>query len=88
MDIEVNTQDMESEDYEFFKGLKFLMDNHISELGYEYDQTFSLEVHEFGVTEVPDLITNGRNIVVMSLPKPEMWAKLSHDFNVFFAIDI
>ncbi|KAG4070284.1 hypothetical protein HA402_009847 [Bradysia odoriphaga] len=60
--IEVNTQDMESEDYEFYKGLVFLMENHVSALGYE--QTFSLEVQEFGVTEVRDLIPNGRNIVV------------------------
>lgn len=60
--IEVNTQDMESEDYEFYKGLVFLMENHVSALGYE--QTFSLEVQEFGVTEVRDLIPNGRNIGV------------------------
>lgn len=60
--IEVNTQDMENEDYEFYKGLVYLMENHVSALG--YDQTFSLEVQEFGVTEVRDLIPNGRNIVV------------------------
>lgn len=60
--IEVNTQDMENEDYEFYKGLVYLMENHVSALGYE--QTFSLEVQEFGVTEVRDLIPNGRNIVV------------------------
>lgn len=53
---------MESEDYEFYKGLVFLMRNHISALG--YDQTFSLEVQEFGVTEVRDLIPNGRNVIV------------------------
>lgn len=60
--IEVNTQDMESEDYDFYKGLVFLMENPIESLG--YDQTFSLEVQEFGVTEVRDLIPNGRNVVV------------------------
>lgn len=60
--IEVNTQDMESEDYEFYKGLIYLMEHHVSELGYE--QTFSLEVQEFGVTEVRDLIPNGRNVAV------------------------
>lgn len=53
---------MENEDYEFYKGLVYLMENHVSALG--YDQTFSLEVQEFGVTEVRDLITNGRNVVV------------------------
>lgn len=58
---------MESEDYEFYKGLVFLMENHISALG--YDQTFSLEVQEFGVTEVRDLIPNGRNEVVTEYNK-------------------
>lgn len=53
---------MESEDYDFYKGLVFLMEHHVTELGYE--QTFSLEVQEFGVNEVRDLIKNGRNIVV------------------------
>ena len=53
---------MENEDYEFYKGLVYLMENHVSALGYE--QTFSLEVQEFGVTEVRDLIPNGRNIIV------------------------
>jgi len=61
--------DMESEDYTFFQGLAFLMDHHISELG--YDLTFSTEVQEFGVTEVRDLITNGRNIPVTEENKME-----------------
>jgi len=53
---------MESQDYEFYKGLDYLMNNDISTLGYEL--TFSTEVQEFGVTQVRDLIPNGRNIPV------------------------
>lgn len=60
---------MESEDYEFYKGLVFLLENHISALGYEL--TFSLEVQEFGVTEIRDLIQNGRNIPVTEENKLE-----------------
>merc|ERR1712168_1622661 len=58
----VKHQDMESEDYEFYKGLDFLSENKVSDLG--YDLTFSTEIQEFGVTEVRDLIPDGRNIVV------------------------
>lgn len=60
--IPVNFGDMESEDYSFYKGLEFLMNNHIEEFG--SDLTFSVEVNEFGVTETRDLIPNGRNISV------------------------
>jgi len=45
------------------------MDNHVSELG--YDVTFSTEVQEFGVTEVRDLIPNGRNMPVTEENKME-----------------
>jgi len=61
--------DMESEDYEFFKGLDFLLENKVSDLG--YDLTFATEIQEFGVTEVRDLIPNGRNIVVSEDNKDE-----------------
>ena len=53
---------MESEDYEYFKGLDFLLEHDIADLG--YDLTYSTEIQEFGVTEVRDLIPNGRNIQV------------------------
>ncbi|XP_046406854.1 E3 ubiquitin-protein ligase HUWE1 isoform X2 [Ischnura elegans] len=59
--IPVKYTDMESEDYSFYKGLVYLMENRVSDLG---DLTFSTEVQEFGVTEVRDLIPNGRNILV------------------------
>ena len=55
---------MESEDYEFYKGLDFLLENKVSDLG--YDLTFSTEIQEFGVTEVRDLIADGRNVIVRS----------------------
>lgn len=60
---------MESEDYSFYQGLAFLMENAVLDLGYEL--TFSTEVQEFGVTEVRDLIPNGRNIIVTEDNKME-----------------
>lgn len=53
---------MESQDYEFYKGLDYLMKNDISTLGYEL--TFSTEVQEFGVTQIRDLKPNGRDTAV------------------------
>lgn len=38
----VTYTDMESEDYSFYQGLVYLLENHINDLGYEL--TFSLEV--------------------------------------------
>merc|ERR1719410_3079156 len=58
----VKYTDMESEDYEFYKGLEFLIQNRVEDLG--YDLTFSTEIREFGVLEVRDLIPNGRQITV------------------------
>jgi len=60
---------MESEDYSFYQGLVFLLEHDIKELG--YDLTFSVEVQEFGVTEVRDLKPNGRNITVTEDVKQE-----------------
>lgn len=40
--ILVKYTDMESEDYSFYQGLVYLMENHVSALG--YDLTFSAEV--------------------------------------------
>ena len=58
----VKYTDMESEDYGFYKGLEYLMSNSVESLG--YDLTFSTEISEFGVTEVRDMVPNGRNIAV------------------------
>jgi E3 ubiquitin-protein ligase HUWE1 len=63
----VKYTDMESEDYAFYKGLEFLIENKVEDLG--YDLTFSTEIREFGVTEVRDLIPDGRNIRVTESTK-------------------
>lgn len=69
MGIQVKYTDMESEDYEFYRGLVYLMENTVDTLG--YDLTFSLEIQEFGVTEVRELIPNGGNIQVTEQNKLE-----------------
>lgn len=60
---------MESEDYAFYQGLVYLIENSVETLG--YDLTFTLEVQEFGVNEVRDLKTNGANIPVTEENKLE-----------------
>ncbi|XP_078340185.1 E3 ubiquitin-protein ligase HUWE1-like isoform X5 [Crassostrea virginica] len=65
----VKYTDMESEDYSFYQGLVFLIENHVVDLG--YDLTFSTEIEEFGVTEVRDLKPNGRNTSVNEDNKKE-----------------
>lgn len=60
---------MESEDYSFYKGLVYLMEHDVADLG--YDLTFSTEVQEFGVTNVRDLITNGSKVPVNEENKME-----------------
>lgn len=58
----VKYTDMESEDYSFYQGLVFLLEHGVRALGYEL--TFSVEVQEFGVTEVRDLKPGGRHLPV------------------------
>lgn len=60
---------MESEDYAFYQGLVYLIENKVESLG--YDLTFSLEIQEFGVTEVRELKLNGGNIPVTEENKLE-----------------
>lgn len=67
--IQVKYTDMESEDYAFYQGLVYLIENRVDTLG--YDLTFSLEIQEFGVTEVRELIPNGGNINVTEENKLE-----------------
>ncbi|KAJ8983063.1 hypothetical protein NQ317_007105 [Molorchus minor] len=67
--IPVKYTDMESEDYSFYRGLVYLMENNINNLG--LDLTFSTEISEFGVTETRDLIPNGRHISVTEENKME-----------------
>lgn len=65
----VKYTDMESEDYSFYQGLVFLLEHDVKELGYEL--TFSVEVREFGVTEVRELKPGGVNIPVTEENKHE-----------------
>ncbi|XP_049513921.1 E3 ubiquitin-protein ligase HUWE1-like [Dermacentor silvarum] len=58
----VKYTDMESEDYSFYQGLVFLLEHGVQALGCEL--TFSIEVQEFGVTEVRDLKPGGRHLPV------------------------
>ncbi|CAH1960706.1 unnamed protein product [Acanthoscelides obtectus] len=67
--IPVKYTDMESEDYSFYRGLIYLIENNINNLG--LDLTFSTEISEFGVTETRDLIPNGRHINVTEENKME-----------------
>lgn len=65
----VKYTDMESEDYSFYQGLVFLLEHDVKELGYEL--TFSVEVREFGVTEVRELKPGGVSIPVTEENKHE-----------------
>merc|ERR1712045_524743 len=65
----VKHQDMESEDYEFYKNLSYLIDTKVEDMG--YDMYFSTEIQEFGVTEVRDLIPDGRNVLVTDVNKAD-----------------
>lgn len=65
----VKYTDMESEDYSFYQGLVFLLENDVKDLGYEL--TFSTEIQEFGVTEARDLKPDGRNLTVTEENKKE-----------------
>ncbi|CAH8505495.1 unnamed protein product [Schistosoma turkestanicum] len=67
--VPVKCSDLESEDYEFFKGLEFLLSHNVSDLGYEL--TFSTEINEFGKTDTRDLIENGQNVPVTEANKKE-----------------
>lgn len=65
----VKYTDMESEDYAFYQGLVYMLENNVNALGTEI--TFSLEIQEFGVTETRDLIADGRNRPVTEENKAE-----------------
>lgn len=81
--IPVRYTDMESEDYSFYRSLVYLMENDISMLG--LDLTFSTEINEFGVTEVRDLIPNGRNVPVTEQNKMD-YVRLSCQMKMTGAI--
>ena len=64
----VSIKDMETVDLDYYKSLLWMLENDISDI---ITETFSIENEAFGVTEVVDLIENGRNIPVTEENKHE-----------------
>ncbi|KAM5377384.1 hypothetical protein ACJZ2D_005065 [Fusarium nematophilum] len=57
----VSVKDMESFDPDYYKSLCWMLENDITDI---ITETFSVEDDEFGVTNVVDLVANGREIAV------------------------
>merc|ERR1712173_3390 len=53
----------------FYKHISYLIDTKVEDMG--YDMFFSTEIQEFGVTEVRDLIPDGRNVLVTDVNKAD-----------------
>lgn len=66
--------DMEDIDPEYFKNLKWVLENDI----FGFDLTFSYEADNFGEIEIVDLIPNGRNIVVTEENKLDYVQKICY----------
>lgn len=64
----VSVKDMESFDPDYYKSLCWMLENDITDI---ITETFSVEDDEFGVTNVVDLIPNGREIAVTEENKSE-----------------
>ena len=64
----VSIKDMETLDLDYYKSLLWMLENDITEI---ITETFSVETDDFGVTEVVDLMENGRNIPVTEENKHE-----------------
>ncbi|UNI20237.1 HECT-type E3 ubiquitin transferase [Purpureocillium takamizusanense] len=64
----VSVKDMESFDPDYYKSLCWMLDNDITDI---ITETFSVEDDEFGVTNVVDLVPNGREISVTEENKQE-----------------
>ena len=64
----VSIKDMETLDLEYYKSLLWMLENDITDV---ITETFSVETDDFGVTEVVDLVENGRNIPVAEENKQE-----------------
>ncbi|EKE41370.1 ubiquitin ligase, putative [Entamoeba nuttalli P19] len=74
---EVTLSDMESVDQQFYKNLKWLLENNVEGL----DMKFCYEREEFGKTIIDDLIPNGRNIDVTDKNK-QVYVKLLVDYKL------
>lgn len=57
----VSVKDMESFDPDYYKSLCWMLENDITDI---ITETFSVEDEEFGVTNIVDLIPNGRDVPV------------------------
>ena len=64
----VSIKDMETLDLDYYKSLLWMLENDIADI---ITETFSVETEEFGVTDIVDLIENGRNIPVTEENKQE-----------------
>ena len=64
----VSVKDMESFDPDYYKSLCWMLENDITDI---ITETFSVEDDEFGVTNVVDLIPNGRDVPVTDDNKHE-----------------
>jgi E3 ubiquitin-protein ligase HUWE1 len=64
----VSVKDMESFDPDYYKSLCWMLENDITDI---ITETFSVEDDEFGVTNVVDLIPNGRDVPVTEENKHE-----------------
>ncbi|KAK2593791.1 E3 ubiquitin-protein ligase tom1 [Conoideocrella luteorostrata] len=64
----VSVKDMESFDPDYYKSLCWMLENDIADI---ITETFSVEDDEFGVTNVIDMVPNGRDIAVTEENKHE-----------------
>ena len=64
----VSIKDMETLDLDYYKSLLWMLENDITEI---ITETMSIETDDFGVTEIVDLVPNGRNIPVTEENKQE-----------------
>jgi E3 ubiquitin-protein ligase HUWE1 len=80
--VPVSYQDMEAIDPEYYKNLRWILENDITNV---LDHTFSIEKDEFGVVKVEDLKPGGRNIPVTEENKIE-YVKLITEMKMTTAI--
>lgn len=82
LDKAVSMKDMETIDLDYTKGMEWILGNDITDV---ITETFSIEQDKFGVTEVIDLIDNGRNIAVTEENK-EDYVRRVIDFRLTGAV--
>eukprot|EP01114_Cavostelium_apophysatum_P006773 TRINITY_DN1823_c0_g1_i4.p1 TRINITY_DN1823_c0_g1~~TRINITY_DN1823_c0_g1_i4.p1 ORF type:complete len:3344 (-),score=945.09 TRINITY_DN1823_c0_g1_i4:44-10075(-) len=78
----VNYQDMEAIDPEYFKNLKWILDNDITDI---LDLNFTSQQEEFGVLKLVELKPGGKNIPVTNENKDE-YVRLITEFKMTTAI--